>query len=331
MLVIMNVYVPCAYPDDGEKFEKKLIFLEKLKTRVSKLIEENHAVVVAGDINVKTRIIDSAEAFENRNNSKFLAEWHSSPDKILFNTLLEHHLVDCQRYLHPDKQECYTCWNTQLNGRINNYGTRIDYILVSKSEIARIKSCSILSDVTGSDHCPFSAEVDFNDVLPSQTVPAECTIFYPELRGKQTSLLHALSKREIETIIEERIPHVNHDSKKQKIDGVDGTVQKRCTQTKLKFLTKSEKLQKPPENCDTRNKVVDKVVFQNPGNAVSVKSLLRGLPKPPLCSGHQQKSCLRTVTKEGPNYGKRFYCCSLPIGPSASKSSRCNFFQWLDK
>ena len=331
ILVIVNVYVPCAYPGDGEKYEKKIKFLENLKAHVSKLIEENNDVVLAGDLNVKTRIIDSAEAFENRHNSKFIAEWHSSPDKIIFNSFLNDHLVDCLRYLYPNKPECYTCWNSGLNGRINNYGTRIDYILLSKSSKTLIKSCSIMSDITGSDHCPFSTDIDFS-VLPSPTVPPECTIFYPELRGKQTSLSSMFVKRKAEMMIEKKCTQlVSHPGKKQKTNSVLGATQKQCTQTKLMFSAKCSKIQKPQALPYHNRKASSPQNTAISSSAVSVKSLLKGLPKPPVCSGHQLKSSLKTVTKEGPNFGKRFYCCSLPIGPSSSKSSRCTFFQWLDK
>jgi AP endonuclease-2 len=330
VLVIINVYVPCAYPGDGEKFEKKMTFLEKLKAHVSRLIKENNDVVVAGDLNVKSRVIDSAEAFENRNDPKFLAEWYSSPDKILFNSLLDDDMVDCQKYLHPNMLECYTCWNTQLNGRINNYGTRIDYILVSRMNAALIKSCSILSDIKGSDHCPFLAEIDFSNILPSVTVPRECTMFYPELRGKQTSLSSMLSKRKADKMNKEKTPQLDCHVKRQKGNGADGTAQKQGTQTKLNFSAKHRVLQKPQvfQSPALKKPVSNEVTSSN---AVSVKSLLRGLPPPPLCSGHQIKSSLKTVTKDGPNLGKKFYCCSLSIGPSSSKTSRCNFFQWLDK
>lgn len=332
-LVVINVYVPCAYPDEIDKYEKKIRFLEKLKDHVRKLSCENNDVVVAGDINVKTSIIDSAEAFENRNDPKFLTEWYGGKDKVLFNSMLKESLVDTLRHLHPKKLECYTCWNTQLNGRANNYGTRIDYILVSKSCAGLIKSCSIMSDVTGSDHCPFSADIDFSCVSPSTTIPPECTIFYPELHGKQTSLSGLFSKRKVNLSVADESFNTGRHVKKRKTtcSSSAGAVQRQCTQTKLKFSV----------TCDTKQvthvapkQICAATTFSSKissTSTVSVKSLLKGLPPPPLCSGHHQASSLKTVSKQGPNFGKRFYCCSLPIGPSSSKSSRCNFFKWLDK
>ncbi|VDM82338.1 unnamed protein product [Strongylus vulgaris] len=33
----------------------------------------------------------------------------------------------------------------------------------------------------------------------------------------------------------------------------------------------------------------------------------------------------RTVLKEGPNKGKKFWCCSKPMG----QPDKCNFFEWV--
>jgi hypothetical protein len=44
--------------------------------------------------------------------------------------------------------------------------------------------------------------------------------------------------------------------------------------------------------------------------------------KAPTCD-HFQRCVLRSVNKEGPNKGKKFWSCPLDHG-------RCNFFQWAD-
>jgi len=50
----------------------------------------------------------------------------------------------------------YTCWNTKLNLRPSNLGTRIDYILCSKS--IACTGAFIMPEIKGSDHCPVGAE-----------------------------------------------------------------------------------------------------------------------------------------------------------------------------
>lgn len=63
----------------------------------------------------------------------------------------------------------------------------------------------------------------------------------------------------------------------------------------------------------------------------SWKNILKGLPPAPSCSGHKEPCVLRTVKNNGPNHGKRFYCCARPQGHSSNKEARCNTFIWLKK
>ncbi|XP_005112838.1 DNA-(apurinic or apyrimidinic site) endonuclease 2 [Aplysia californica] len=60
------------------------------------------------------------------------------------------------------------------------------------------------------------------------------------------------------------------------------------------------------------------------------KSLLGGLPPPPLCPGHKEPCVLKTVKKAGPNKNKQFYSCPRPDGAPGKPEFRCNFFQWLN-
>ena len=61
-------------------------------------------------------------------------------------------MVDVFRVKHPDVLDAYTCFNTKLGGRSNNFGTRIDYILCSASLKDQIEACEIRRDLGGSDH-----------------------------------------------------------------------------------------------------------------------------------------------------------------------------------
>ncbi|KAL0953343.1 hypothetical protein HGRIS_004586 [Hohenbuehelia grisea] len=63
-------------------------------------------------------------------------------------------LVDVLRKRFPDRKGMYTCWNTKIGARATNYGTRIDYILVTKGLLPWIKDADIMPDIKGSDHCP---------------------------------------------------------------------------------------------------------------------------------------------------------------------------------
>ena len=44
--------------------------------------------------------------------------------------------------------------------RDRNIGWRIDYFLVSKRFIDKVKDVTIYSDIYGSDHCPIGLEIE---------------------------------------------------------------------------------------------------------------------------------------------------------------------------
>ncbi len=50
--------------------------------------------------------------------------------------------------------------------------------------------------------------------------------------------------------------------------------------------------------------------------------------RPPSCSGHGEACVLRTVLKDGPNRGRKFYVCRRPDG--APPAGRCDTFIWED-
>lgn len=61
------------------------------------------------------------------------------------------------------------------------------------------------------------------------------------------------------------------------------------------------------------------------------KSLLSGPAPPPFCKAHGEPCVLRTVKKQGPNSGRRFYVCARPLGKPCDPRARCDFFQWASK
>merc|ERR1719220_1270786 len=94
--------------------------------------------------------------------------------------------IDAFRHLHPDRKEAFTCWNTKLNCRSTNYGTRIDYVFVDRAISDSLSECDIhpMKYVEDSDHCPVSAVISVT-LLPSQKCPQYCTKNFPEFSGRQ--------------------------------------------------------------------------------------------------------------------------------------------------
>lgn len=71
--------------------------------------------------------------------------------------------IDTFRYCNPKALHEYTCWNTKSKARQNNYGSRIDMILVSSSLQPTINECVIRKDLLGSDHAPVVLNILSND------------------------------------------------------------------------------------------------------------------------------------------------------------------------
>lgn len=98
-------------------------------------------------------------------------------------------VVDAFRHFNPDKKEAYTCWNTKTGARLTNYGTRIDYILLSSDLLSILESCEIISDYQGSDHCPVQAVLKCDTISEKiAQLPSICTRLWPEFSGQQQKL-----------------------------------------------------------------------------------------------------------------------------------------------
>lgn len=150
---LVNVYVPNSKPD-----------LSRLKLRETewdpellqylKNLEKTKPVVMCGDFNAAYAEIDLARPAANHHNAGFTDE-----ERRGVANLLTAGLVDTFRALHPKAQR-YTWWSHWGQARANNVGWRIDYFFVSKSLMPKVKSAEIYENVTGSDHCPISIELE---------------------------------------------------------------------------------------------------------------------------------------------------------------------------
>ncbi|KAJ5219863.1 hypothetical protein N7468_009067 [Penicillium chermesinum] len=142
--VLIGVYCPAYRDESRDSF--RMDFLNALDARVRNLVTMGKRVVVTGDINIAKGGIDSASAMEGiRKGTTTEEEYISGPSWKLFNSLLADGVVvgermdgreepvlhDICRSFHPERTGMYTCWDTRLNTRPGNYGSRIDYVLCS--------------------------------------------------------------------------------------------------------------------------------------------------------------------------------------------------------
>ncbi|KAF8313204.1 DNase I-like protein [Clavulina sp. PMI_390] len=160
LFVLINTYCPNDASDARMIFKMNYHFM--LEARVKALIDEGREVMVVGDINVVSALIDHAEGNLESRKAGFL----DAPHRRWFRAWLEEGggpMIDIVRRFWPDREGMYTCWNTKLNARESNYGARIDYILVTRGLLPWIKHGDIQPSIRGSDHCP--VYVDLHDEI----------------------------------------------------------------------------------------------------------------------------------------------------------------------
>jgi exodeoxyribonuclease-3 len=151
---LVTVYTPNA----GEGL-RRLDYRETWDTAFREYVvtlQRRKPVIVCGDLNVAHQAIDIARPKENYNKSAGYTQREIDGFQRLLD---EGGFVDTFRHFHPDDVK-YTYWNNLFNSRSRNVGWRIDYFLVGKSTLPKVKSAEIYTDILGSDHCPVGLTLD---------------------------------------------------------------------------------------------------------------------------------------------------------------------------
>ena len=353
-LSIINVYCPRADPEKPDRECYKLQFYKALDIRANSLRAAGDLVIVCGDINTSHRQIDHCdpyEEFEDNPGRRFLTHFLRDQSRDQGNSksqkskeeesrdgweadsveVAENQFVDTFRIFHPDREMAFTCWNTKMNCRANNYGTRIDYILASADLAPRLSHCDIQPEVEGSDHCPVRAELELR-ALPAPRPPESCTKYYKEFSGKQVKLSQFFSKTEKPVPVpvsfnETRPP----PAKRQKVEGKGKITSFFTSQNPKPNLQQAPKIEEKENGPGVmpslpRDKPADSV---NNNAKAKWGNIFKPPPPPPLCTKHREEAVKRKVTKKGPNTGREFWCCSKGEGRADDPQARCDFFKWV--
>ncbi|XP_059499488.1 DNA-(apurinic or apyrimidinic site) lyase 2, partial [Stegostoma tigrinum] len=276
--------------------------------------------------------------------------------------------VDTFRLFHPTEREAYTCWRTNTGARKTNYGTRIDYIFADKALAeTELENCILMPEIEGSDHCPVKVFLK-GFCVPATKCPPLCTKYMPEFAGQQQKLSKFLvniqerqSRLDLQTYAETK---QNLQPKKVKLDlrqagkglmsekGKKARGNSHPSGSLLKFFKPADTnpafklatcndlgqfnktaLTDTGQQQANSKEIKQDMQIENPqssSQAAFWKSLLKGQPPPPNCSGHGEPCLLRVVRKPGPNQGRQFYICPRPEGAVSNPESRCNFFRWVN-
>lgn len=117
-------------------------------------LEKSKPIIFCGDLNVCHQEIDIANPKSNVRSAGFTIE-----ERDKFSKLLDSGFIDTYRYLHPDAVT-YSWWSYMHHAREKNIGWRLDYFVISKSLLPKLKDAVIYTDVMGSDHAPIGLEID---------------------------------------------------------------------------------------------------------------------------------------------------------------------------
>jgi len=153
-----NYYVVNVYqPNSGQKLDR-LDYRKKWDAdflSYIKELEKIKPVIICGDFNVAHEPIDLKNSKSNYNKTAGYTQIEIDG----MTNLLQSGFIDVFRHFYP-KKETYTYWSYRFHARKKNIGWRIDYFLVSKTLLSKVKSIEIHTDIYGSDHCPVELNIE---------------------------------------------------------------------------------------------------------------------------------------------------------------------------
>ncbi len=144
---LVDVYTPNSQ-DGLRRLDYRMEWEDAFRNYLLKL-NERKPVVVCGDMNVAHEEIDIKNPKTNRRNAGFTDE-----ERKKFGILLNSGFVDTFRHLNPELAGAYSWWSFRFHAREKNAGWRIDYFLISRSILEKLKGAAIHNEIFGSDHCP---------------------------------------------------------------------------------------------------------------------------------------------------------------------------------
>ena len=157
---VINLYVPNGSEVGSDKYEYKLLWLEKVKAFIQQQLIQFPRLAVVGDFNIAPEDRDVHDP----------AEWEgcvlvSPPERQAFQDLLTMGLKDSFR-LFPQEEGLFSWWDYRAAGFRRNRGLRIDHVLLNNSLADNCVSSQIdktpRKSERPSDHAPVWVELDLN-------------------------------------------------------------------------------------------------------------------------------------------------------------------------
>ncbi len=154
-------YLVCCYTPNAQDGLKRIGYRMEWEDDFRAYLVEldgKKPVVLCGDLNVAHNEIDLKNPGPNRGSAGF-----SDQERGKMTELLAAGFTDTFRALYPDKTGAYSWWSYRFNARANNAGWRIDYFIVSRRLMDRVREAAIHPEVAGSDHCPVELVLELGE------------------------------------------------------------------------------------------------------------------------------------------------------------------------
>lgn len=155
---VCGLYLPNGNPAPGPKYDYKLAWMERLRSRAADLRDTEEPVVMAGDFNVIPQPEDAARPQAWESDALFLPDTRAAFRRVLNLGYTEAFRARVQGPGH------YSFWDYQAGAWSRNDGIRIDHHLLSPQAADLLKDCWIEKDLRDgdkpSDHVPVWIELD---------------------------------------------------------------------------------------------------------------------------------------------------------------------------
>ena len=157
-LRVASIYVPNGSEVGSDKYAYKLDFLRHLYDHTQTLLTYDEAMILGGDFNITPTDEDVYDP----------QEWHekilcSTEERSALRSIMYLGLTDALREKNQKTKELYTWWDYRAGAFQNNFGLRIDHLLLSPQAADLMKSCEVDKKMRAvdkaSDHAPVMCEV----------------------------------------------------------------------------------------------------------------------------------------------------------------------------
>jgi exodeoxyribonuclease-3 len=155
----ISVYAPNGRMVGSPFYEAKLVWFDRLARWLNETIDSQATAVVGGDLNVAPEDIDVWDPSACHGGTHV-----SGREREAFARLCRLGLVDAYRLLHSEPGR-YTWWDYRAGNFHNNFGMRIDHLLVTAQLKPRVIWAEIDREARKgkplpSDHAPLVIDID---------------------------------------------------------------------------------------------------------------------------------------------------------------------------